>query len=290
LKQGLGNDNGHSAQVVLEEKSGAGENTILHAPKKGWPSLFCFSVMQPDSDEQVLLEALLARRLGIFACDATQVVSSKRVRLGPESDSMYTTSLPPEIWTHKLGDPSKHPWHATTSWLNAGVFMVAYEFVVGGDEIFEYDWLVKADPDAVLFPDRLRKHLGKHTPEGGSPLYLLNCNKRGDEFVVDQDSDHGGSLYGALEVFSMEAMRIFKEKDGKKTCEGKLHWQGWGEDFFMSECMDLLGVPNVSDFYLVGDERCNPESCKDGWRAAFHPFKDPESYIKCWEESAGKID
>jgi hypothetical protein len=162
----------------------------------------------------------------------------------------------------------------TNSWLNSEVFLYAWGAVLGntslGDKVGSYDWVVKADPDAVLIPHRLRVHLQSHNAK--QAWYLRNCH---------------GALYGAVETFSRGAMERYRES-WVQTCATE-PWHGWGEDMYMRVCMDRLGVWGFDDNNIVGDERCNPATCWDHWRAAFHAYKDVGAWMNCWHQ-AGSAD
>jgi len=134
---------------------------------------------------------------------------------------------------------------------------------------------VKVDPDAVLMADRLRKHMAPHT---GANVYVVNCN-------AFPNSPNFPMMYGATEVFSLSAMRAYAA--GSTRCGTQLPWKAWGEDYFMTHCMDLLGVARVLDTQVLGDNMCTGANCADGWTAAFHPFKSIESWMLCLSQATG---
>merc|ERR1712151_380298 len=111
----------------------------------------------------------------------------------------------------------------------------------------------------------LRSHTGENT-------YVLNCLNEGK-----------AKLYGALEAYTKEAMRSYH--DGTNKCLTQLKWHGWGEDMYMQRCLSLLGVQGFSDYELVGDTNCMWTPCSSIEKAAFHPYKDTDSYLKCWHKS-----
>mmetsp|Transcript_22965 Transcript_22965/g.48823 ORF Transcript_22965/g.48823 Transcript_22965/m.48823 type:complete len:574 (-) Transcript_22965:134-1855(-) len=239
--------------------------------KSDFLKLLCFSVMTLHGYEHDLMKEQLRRGVGIFACDTFIVISTGKYLLGSDinGDMVYTWENP-EVEVKK-GNAQM----VTNSFLNVEVFQMAFRTIVH-DEMERWkraDWIAKVDPDAVFFPDRLRRHLAPKTPKGGAAQYVLNC-----------DNAYGGALYGSLEVFSQKAMQLFK--DGENMCVKKLHWQTWGEDYFMQRCMDELGVVRLKDFKLVGDDRCVAADCADQWRVAFHPYKDSNSYFNCWSISS----
>lgn len=109
---------------------------------------------------------------------------------------------------------------------------------------------------------------------GGEPVYVPNCGKWGGKPL----------LYGSLEVFSVSALRIYEKR--AHVCKS-LSWHGWGEDYYMQHCMDMLGVGQAADFQQVGDDRCIGAPCSDWTKVAFHDFKDPEKWMKCFHEAIG---
>jgi hypothetical protein len=225
--------------------------------------------MRPWTGEETLLRDQLRWDRGIFACDDTIVISSALINLGTNyyGRNVFTWVNPPP--SNAIGNLNE-PGVTTNSWLNTATFITAFATIMSDsqDRIWNNDFFVKVDPDAVLFPDRLRQHVSKFL---GESVYFLNCvpNK----------------LYGALEVYSLQAMLVYK--DGHRRCQQEMNWKGWGEDSYFSRCFSMLGVRGISDYTLVGDERCMRAPCSDPWRAAFHPFKDTGSWSYCWQMSAG---
>jgi hypothetical protein len=224
--------------------------------------------MRPWTPEEDLLREQLRWNRGIFACDDTIVISSVKTNLGNDSygQPVITWANPPP--SQQMGDLNQ-PGVTTNSWLNTATFMIAFNTIIADSagRLWNNDFFVKVDPDAVMFPDRLRNHVKPHV---GQPMFFLNCAPK--------------KLYGALEVFSKQAMGLYK--DGHKRCETEMAWQGWGEDYYFSMCLYKLGVKGVADYTLVGDDRCMKAPCSDPWRAAFHPFKDVGSWANCWQMSA----
>lgn len=61
----------------------------------------------------------------------------------------------------------------------------------------------------------------------------------------------------------------------------------WGEDVFVRQCLDFLGVTKVNDWELLSETACDEDlsqGCVSG-KVAFHPFKDVDSYFKCMDEA-----
>jgi hypothetical protein len=212
----------------------------------------------------------------IFGCDDWEVLSN-----GDGGDMRIGSYLTPRIPAPQVNMGSLDSGATTTSWLNTMIFMQAWQ-LVGKDNRFRYhDWTVKVDPDAVFFPDRLLKVVRplshKVREEELSPkLYLANCN-----LYVDKG---WSTFFGSLEVFSREAIESYLY--GWTLCKRKLPWHGWGEDLFISECMETLGVKKVDEFGMLADQRCFPAPCADTSKVVYHDFKNINDYFSCWRESA----
>jgi len=186
-----------------------------------------------------LIASQLARRASIFACNDFAVISVESWNLGFDEcgNAVWT-------WSNSALKPVKMGKNisaavTTTSFLNTMTFINAWDMLIGSGKIWKSAWIAKVDPDAVFFPARLRSHLAPHT---GPAQYVLNC------LYGNQ-----GRIFGAVEVFSIPAMRIYSQR--RSVCKS-MPWQGWGEDFYMERCMATLGVGALKDFNLVGDHRC----------------------------------
>jgi len=209
--------------------------------------------MMPKSAEEALIKFQFSKLSGIFACNDFAVICKEKRWVGkwPTGEDVWS-------WVNTVPRSAPSWWG---SFLNTEAFIVAYDSIISSDKFWGHDWLVKADPDAVILPDRIRNHVGGHT---GQNCYFTNC---------------AGKLYGALEVYSVEAIGAYK--DNRAKCKG-MQWGGWGEDLYMQNCLNSIGVAAVFDGNLVGDARCNFAPCTDGSRAAYHPYKDVGSWQGCF--------
>mmetsp|Transcript_34230 Transcript_34230/g.66273 ORF Transcript_34230/g.66273 Transcript_34230/m.66273 type:complete len:358 (+) Transcript_34230:47-1120(+) len=272
----------HSASLdaVVEEvapmkESPKQEVAPMRKDPKLWPSLFCFALMQPEGPEVALMKSHYDKRAGVFACnDQAVFCHGGNTTIVAVDGGMFKTKFISKV-AMKKGNVAI-PGQMTNSWLNVELFKKVFDAMLEDGRFWMYDWVVKVDPDAVFFPDRLRKHVEPWTPHTGpGSVYVRNCG-----------SNPWISLMGAIEVFSKKAMQ--KYFDEKWKCESQLSWGGWGEDYYMEHCMNLLGVDSVDDFKLLGQAGCEFAPCTDSWRVAFHPFKTPESWWQCWDRSTGK--
>merc|ERR1712039_1002541 len=109
----------------------------------------------------------------------------------------------------------------------------------------------------------------------GAQWYLKNC-----------PSSFG--FFGALEVISVGAVRAYTL--GQECCRAQLPYASWGEDRFMKQCLDLLGVGHLDDFNLISDRYCLNSAAGTcaSEQVAFHPLKTREAYLQCWEETLNR--
>lgn len=226
------------------------------------------------------------RGLGIFdaACDEWAVFSNESVSMNCESASKKfdTVVFDGTLEVERGGD--------FNSALNTVVFQRFWDAVLEDGRAWNYDWVVKVDPDTLFLPDRLKDMInsgvgpfGKKEPPGG--MYINNC------FL---------GMHGPIEVFTKKALGNYK--NGRKDCnKGKPGKKGQ-EDVYLRECFKELGVEKVDAFNILmeGENACkempsSPEMETEPSRppcfaaqAAFHPFKNIPSMMRCWAEAVSK--
>jgi len=244
--------------------------------RKSWPSLFCFSVIHVCADKKRCYENALMNRIyelgpesaGIFGCDDWSVFGNEVVEVGGKDIKQIPGNI--SVGVSKDGTAA-----------NTELFMAVWQLVIDEGKFKLHDWTVKMDPDAVLLPWKLGDRLAPHTNKGehGGRLFVVNCNAwPGSDFPM---------MYGSVEIFSQAAMRQYKEHVDK--CMEVLPWQEWGEDYFLTRCMDQIDVGRIEDYQLVGDSTCSgPQQswngdCNLGLLAAFHPFKEIETWSACFD-------
>jgi len=234
------------------------------------PGLFCWAVMFPS--DVALVKSQLTGKAGMFACNDYAVISQEKTLLGKDECGE-------EVHSWKLNLPQVKKGHygvdaETSSWLNVPVFMPCWDAVIKSGKVWEQDFTVKLDPDAVFFPDRLAGFLEPHK---GKAIFTTDCRFWGGDQV--------GKLFGSIEVLSKQAMGSYK--GNFKTCKD-LPWQGWGEDMWMQKCMDAISVPAVGMFDQVSDGTCplgGYAPCNQN-KVVFHPKKDAGQWWECWKQSA----
>jgi len=232
-------------------------------PIKGAPSLYCISLFMPKSYEGELMGHQLKSNGGIFACDGYDIFANEEVTLGyHDQDDILVKSV--KIPTISVGVSQD----GTAG--NAKLFMAVWDKVIAGNRFRNYDFTIKADPDAVLIAWKIRDHMSSHV---GQKAYVVNCNKV-------PGSPNFPMMFGAVEVFSRPAMDAYAA--GSWKCGQQLPWGSWGEDYYMTHCMDFLGVGRIADFGVLGDNVCTGANCMDQGVASFHPFKTVDSWKACW--------
>mmetsp|Transcript_97860 Transcript_97860/g.272362 ORF Transcript_97860/g.272362 Transcript_97860/m.272362 type:complete len:641 (-) Transcript_97860:55-1977(-) len=224
------------------------------------PSLFCFSVFRLYTAEADLMRNQLWKGIGIFACDLYGVFSSDQgadLGDGPlgELKTVHFDAAP--VWRSKDGTAA-----------NTQLFMNVWEAVRWDGRYSKTDWTIKADPDAVVVPERIRWKLKVHS---GHAAFILTCGKAG--------MPDGPMMFGSVEAISVQALWAYFASE--TTCRN-LPWQSWGEDLWMGNCLKNLGASAEADFGMVSDGVCLYANCNDKNAAAFHPFKDVHSWLACY--------
>jgi hypothetical protein len=162
---------------------------------------------------------------------------------------------------------------------NAELFINAWDSLMKKTFVLRYDWVIKADPDAVIIADRLRDHVRPHT---GQTAYVRNCN------ALPGNADFP-MMYGSLEAISKEGLRIYRDNLWRCRNDFTAWWQSWGEDLWMGKCLLQLGVGPRDDFGIVSDGVClGDSSCGNWWSAAFHPYKNSDAWMNCWWQATFK--
>lgn len=208
--------------------------------------LFCFVVQSPNPrvHEDQLIQRAREMKLGIFSCDENSVYMG--------------AAAPPTAWQ---------------SVSNINVFIAVWDQVKAEGKFWHNDWTVKVDSDAVFFGNRLKQHLDKLRVPKYEPVYIKNCNFK-------------FWFQGSLEIFSEKAMELYVKYG--HLCSAKIGHEG-GEDFYMMTCMDAMGVGAMSDIQVLDDKYTRLDHlvlddvapCKNGWTAAFHPYRDADVWAKC---------
>jgi len=232
---------------------------------KGYPSLYCTSLFMPSGYEGPLLKAHLKANAGIFQCDGYDVFAAEPCSLGSSQGGASVQAIQiPKIPVGVSQDGTAG---------NAKLFMAVWDKLIAHNRFLSFDFTLKVDPDAVLIPWRIRDHMRPHV---GSNSYVVNCNKF-------PNSPNFPMMFGAVEIFSSQAMDAYAR--GSWKCGAQLPWKSWGEDYYMTHCLDFLGVGRIADFGVLGDNVCTGANCADQYKGSFHPFKSIDAWNQCWTQA-----
>lgn len=153
-----------------------------------------------------------------------------------------------------------------------------------------YSISAKCEDDSRFGQECRRQGWGRGTHpvvnQAGKRISLGNCcnevNKVKDvhrHCPQRQAESEEPGLSGALEVLSMRAVEMYGQQGHRCLADG---YMDMGEEFFIQECLDLLGVEALAGSDMLSDEFCGgtPGNCK-GRQVAFHPFKKESDYLRC---------
>lgn len=244
-------------------------------------TLFCWAVVRSQGYELSLMNAQLAKKAGIFACDGYVVLSD--AELGMTG-----------VKTLRIASTSASGSTVDGTSPNAPIFVDAWHAIRDDGAYKKYDWVIKVDPDTVLIPERLRLKLApglqptnpypppwQAKPSAGQ--WVPNCDKMaswgGGWSMTGQYS--WPMMYGAVEVISRAAIDNYFGHE--ETCKGSIPWQGMGEDAFMGLCLRTLQAGEI--FMKQGDGNCGGGACTDASFSAYHPHKDIGSWFDCWGQA-----
>jgi len=129
---------------------------VVSTANNSGPSLYCFSLMMPFGYEPSLLATQRMRGIGIFSCDEATVFSNLTQLVTGEP-----SPVPIQLVEGSLAVAYGGRWGTA---LNTGVFNRLWTEVIRQGRYRHHDWVVKVDPDAVFFPERLRQMLALSTP------------------------------------------------------------------------------------------------------------------------------
>jgi len=233
------------------------------------PSLFCTSIMLWWTYEVELLKQQLKHKVGIFACTEWAVYSNRTVSLGEQDNKTLHSDIVNGSLKCKFGGKA----HTA---LNTPIFRRFWDSLKENPKSWRNDWIVKADPDTVFFPDRLKEMVTQRWKEShgqpGYAMWLNNCQL---------------GLHGPIEVFSKQAFGVYHGK--KDTCDD-LTQDYPQEDAWLGACFKKLEVGKMNAYNLLLEWQwaCNerPSSHDNkppcyAQQVSFHPFKSVKTWFQC---------
>eukprot|EP00418_Pyrodinium_bahamense_P038857 CAMPEP_0179190118 /NCGR_PEP_ID=MMETSP0796-20121207/94392_1 /TAXON_ID=73915 /ORGANISM="Pyrodinium bahamense, Strain pbaha01" /LENGTH=233 /DNA_ID=CAMNT_0020894273 /DNA_START=100 /DNA_END=801 /DNA_ORIENTATION=+ len=217
-------------------------------------------------------QSQVSRRAGVFACNGSAVISSVKVDLGGAGNSYVISDMKVTMM----------PWGGVA---NTWVFVKAWDAIISAGLWRKHDWVVKADADAVFFPDRLLRFLLQLPKD---VLAAHSGSSWGHRGLFIENCPIGLSLRGSLEVISRLGVEAYSNHTHE--CQAKNNPSGSGEDGYMYDCWSMIGVGKYAVPGLIQDQYCSdasavPPDCQNGGPAAFHPLKHAWNWNQCWQTS-----
>jgi len=196
--------------------------------------LFCFMAVLPGSFEEELRRSAERKGTGIFACDVSRVYQSYWVG---RTSAGWSANIPvfKKIWSQVWED---------------GIYRTK-------------DWTVKADPDTVWSPQRLRWRL---------PRYEVN---EGDMYFI---KNYGGGILGPIEILTKSAVDRLSEVMVEQC---NYNSQGGEDDWLRVCCMQTAGFGYKTDLHLLS---FSPPVCGDSSFVAYHPLKNSWAWNACADQ------
>jgi len=226
------------------------EATMPEASVLSGTTLFCFMAVLPGSPEMALVDTMQSRKASIFGCEGYKIYHSTK--------SQYAT------------------WNTGEKTLvNTDTFIKIWKHVKKDGEYLKHDWTVKVDADCVWFPSRLRAHIDGMKAPAYTRIYLKNALPR---------YTNGGFL-GAIEIFSKTAIETYLDNDDE--CVKHIGTKS-GEDGFLKDCLDALGVGYLRDDTILNPSP-NVAPCQMVEFVAYHPLKTPDNWTACYDLAAGNV-
>jgi len=232
------------------------------------PSLFCFSIVRKNGYEEKLLMAQFENTASIFLCDGYKVLTAGGKMVLGQGWNTTEIDAPSRGLGKAAGDESME-------FENTNTMMQAWSVILRYKKLWDHDWIVKVEPDAVFFPGRFRQYLRRNsTARHSDKVSFLNC----------EQLQGPPARASSIQVFSQRAMKAYS--GGKARCRRALAWKDWEEDVFIERCLQFLGINSLFARDMVGGAQCWSRSqCSDLSKVAFHNFKSASSYMKCWEDA-----
>ena len=229
-------------------------------------SLYCFMVCHPI--EANLLRAHL--ELGtLHGCDAFDVFSNTTHFKQSLPDGFAMISAVEGLFDVEKGGP----FHTS---LNSHIFQQVWRAVFFLGRYRSFDWIIKIDPDTLFFADSLRTRLEGLRPRvhgQHAEVVMLNANDNVD-------------VHGPLIVLSKAAVDAYAANPA--LCEGEVDVTEKSEDWYLHNCMKLLGVAErpgpwlLKEWYGDAGDALEQHCTDPNLPSALHPIKSPESLRDCW--------
>jgi len=210
-------------------------------------TLYCWSLMLPFGYEPGLLKKQYDRGAGIFGCDKAQVFTNSTTLLDSKTSEQIPILKMVELLDFSLSVPFGGKWYTA---LNTDVFNRIWQKVVALGVYRNYAWTVKADPDTVFFPDRLRLSLRSRVPK----------------WIAQKRNDSGCGTCGLPRFYRDDCAASVRYLQQSHTCE---------------EALRLIARPVPTDCGCVctAEQACDWPARTDGEITSWRPSDPSAMYI-----------
>jgi hypothetical protein len=219
--------------------------------------------------EMELVRTQFSKGASIFDCDDWEIFSDRPTFMNP--GQVQNSVIPPPVPEDPTGAAP----------FSVEVYLRVWRQIADSRRYRDHDWTVKADPDTVFLPARLRQRLGSRQGDHEESMYFRDC---WEPFAVPPHS----VLNGPLEILSRPAVESLAM--GTRRCLEAIETSSLSEGNYIQLCMDHLGIKSVEDFTLIKDEDCStpgvPLSCASDHEVAFHSFDQSTSYFHCLADTS----
>jgi len=225
--------------------------------------LFCFTVVQPTTEQEQILTWQLTMQVGIFACDAFAVYSARAFNMGNVKATVVNVNM------QQGGNQGIH---------SAPVSAAVWGKVIGSMKFRNHKWTVKVEPYTAFLPWRLRtivKSFDENQTQTGPGVYLKNCNTH---------------LDSPIEVLSRRAVQTYAKKFlGPQLARVEADTIGQrflSEDGWLKSVLQDLQIAALPTSNLLPVSSCTATSefdasqCRPGF-VAFYPLKTAQVYGDC---------
>jgi hypothetical protein len=226
--------------------------------------LFCFTCVQPMTEQEQILKQQFKMQAGIFACDSFAVYSTRAFNMGNLKATVVNVTM------GQSGDHGMHSAHFSAAVWGKVTRSVKFQ---------KCEWTVKVDPYTAFLPWRLRtviKSLDERQALTEHGVYLQNCNTHLD-LPIEVLSRQAVQTY-IIKSLDPELARLKAETTGRRFLLSK---DGW-----LTSVLQDLQIAGLPTRKLLPVSSCAATSgvdasqCMPGF-VAFYPLKTAQAYSDC---------
>ena len=229
-------------------------------------TLYCFMVVHPR--EASLLRVHLDPGIGtLAACDAYDVFSNVTSFEPPIPGLGMTVAV-----QGSMDVPLVEPYMTA---MNSEIFQAVWRQIFVEKRYQAYDWVIKLDADTMFWASSVRDR-----------ITALNIDSKDNVLLHTKIKWTPGGVYHGLDGPLIAISRGAADAYGADPshCENEVDISGKSEDWYLDECLTLLGTKSVPEpgllMSFVSDD---VRACKNPkLPSAIHHFKEDWQLRKCY--------